>query len=326
MSRSWVWNHFEELSSTSAACQVCGKKILRSDFSTSGLIRHLLIHNISEPKKRPSEPAGESSSSKSQPPKKTFKPSKSTTKQTSIESFVKTPSLGEILAKCAAKDGFAVAAMTKSEAIRGYVAKFKYEMPKSEATVWTRIHEYYEEQLEKFAAEIKRHKEAKKKWRVLIDEWTDIKNQRYLNISLHDGTESRQAMLIPIPAGSCTSEVLLELMNTSFAQLGMDFETDICASTNDGASVMTKYGKLIPALAQLCLNHALHLAVVDILYKPKPKKKKAAAAADKNNNAENEPEEEPDIEGNNLSEFLEFQIINQIYFQRKIKAKKRKSF
>lgn len=282
MSRSWVWGHFENLSNGFAACQQCGKRIARSGFSTSGLIKHLGTHNIHEFSKRPrpaeadpdpeegtGEPSSSSSSSLTQPSKVI----KIEGKQQSIRQFVKRQTLGEIFAKCSARDGFSIAGITKSEAIRGYVCSMKYEMPKSETTVWKRIEEFYQEKLENFIMDIGQQKESRKKWSVLIDEWTDIKNLRYLNISLHDGQKSQQALLIPIPAGSCTSERVLELMESSFAQLGINFKSDICASTNDGASVMKKYGGLIPVEAQLCLNHAIHLAVVGVLYKTNKKKK-----------------------------------------------------
>ena len=49
----------------------------------------------------------------------------------------------------------------------------------------------------------------------------------------------------------------------------IDMDVDIVASTQDGAAVMVKYGNNISAISQLCHNHALHLAIVDSLYKNK---------------------------------------------------------
>ena len=47
----------------------------------------------------------------------------------------------------------------------------------------------------------------------------------------------------------------------------MSLEKNIVCLTNDVAAVMQKVGKLIPAAQQLCLTHAIQLAVVGVLYK-----------------------------------------------------------
>ena len=41
------------------------------------------------------------------------------------------------------------------------------------------------------------------------------------------------------------------------------------ASTHDGAAVMRKYGADIPVESQICFNHAIHLAIVDVVYAKK---------------------------------------------------------
>jgi hypothetical protein len=49
------------------------------------------------------------------------------------------------------------------------------------------------------------------------------------------------------------------------SEFGLKFK-DIVASTHDGAAVMQKYGRLIPAKSQLCFNHGIHLSVTDVFY------------------------------------------------------------
>jgi hypothetical protein len=44
----------------------------------------------------------------------------------------------------------------------------------------------------------------------------------------------------------------------------LDF-SDIAGCTSDGAAAMKKFGKLIPIYHQLCYNHGIHLAVIDVL-------------------------------------------------------------
>ena len=41
------------------------------------------------------------------------------------------------------------------------------------------------------------------------------------------------------------------------------------ASTHDSAAVMRKYGADIPVESQLCFNHAIHLAIVNVVYAKK---------------------------------------------------------
>lgn len=45
------------------------------------------------------------------------------------------------------------------------------------------------------------------------------------------------------------------------------FESDIIASTGDGAASMTAYGKISKLPYWICVNHTLHLSVSDVLYK-----------------------------------------------------------
>ena len=56
--------------------------------------------------------------------------------------------------------------------------------------------------------------------------------------------------------------------------VGLPLEKNIVCLTNDGAAVMQKAGKLIPASQQLCLAHAIQLAVVDALYKKETTKER----------------------------------------------------
>jgi hypothetical protein len=60
----------------------------------------------------------------------------------------------------------------------------------------------------------------------------------------------------------------------NLSESGLKFK-DIVALTHDGAAVMQKYGRLIPADSQLCFNDGIHLFVTDISYVKKRKYTKA---------------------------------------------------
>lgn len=43
--------------------------------------------------------------------------------------------------------------------------------------------------------------------------------------------------------------------------------SDIVGTTTDGAAVMVKFGSLLDSHHQQCLNHGIHLAIMDVLFK-----------------------------------------------------------
>jgi hypothetical protein len=99
------------------------------------MIRHLKIHNIDVLSPSSSEVGGNS---------------------TKIDSFLVKEGLNEILAKCAAKDGFSYRGITKSEAIGSFVCSRGYKMPKSQNEVSKRVMDFFEEKKE----ETKNHLQA----------------------------------------------------------------------------------------------------------------------------------------------------------------------
>lgn len=129
--KSRVWEHFTKKGKNEATCNFCQIIIQRQGANTTGMINHLKVHSIFLQKKKCDE-IYEASSSK--------KP-----KTGAMLNFVGRESLNEILAKCAAKDGFSIRGITFSEAIRGFVRSRNYEMPKSETTVMKNIMKFYEE-------------------------------------------------------------------------------------------------------------------------------------------------------------------------------------
>ncbi|CAG4961237.1 unnamed protein product [Parnassius apollo] len=67
------------------------------------------------------------------------------------------------------------------------------------------------------------------------------------------------------------------------AQFKIELDADIVDVTSDGASVMKKLGKLISAEQQLCFAHAIHLAVLDVMYKKKSKQPEERNVSEDNN-------------------------------------------
>ena len=113
--------------------------------------------------------------------------------------------------------------------------------------------------------EISEHKLNGKGFSITFDEWTSLRNQQYINVNLH--SESKFWNLGLLQINGCLAA---EKLN----QYGLSLEKNIVCLTKDGAAVMQKVGKLIPAAQQLCLAHAIQLAVVDVLYKKETTKKR----------------------------------------------------
>jgi hypothetical protein len=114
--KSQAWDSFKKINSDQAKCTIpgCDRIISCKGGSTTAMMNHLKTHNIE--RKSDETPANMVKSSTSQ----------------TVLNFVRRESLNEILAKCAAKDGFSFRSIVKSEAIRGYVNSRNYVMPKVE--------------------------------------------------------------------------------------------------------------------------------------------------------------------------------------------------
>lgn len=248
---SMVWNHFTKLNASFAKCNECGESLRINNYGTSALINHAALHKINLKKRSSSQP--DSSTGSSKDPK--------------ISKFLTRESRSMLLAKCAAKDKFPIARIISSDACKAYLASRNHQMPSSCATVWEEIRKYHAEVFESFQKFVFDSKVAGKKFSIIIDEWTDVSSKRYLNITLHNGLKSLQYCLASIGSGKCDAQKLKQIVSNKLQNIDLDLKADIVASINDGASVMKKYGTLMPFEQQLCLNHGINLAIMDVLYK-----------------------------------------------------------
>jgi hAT family C-terminal dimerisation region len=128
------------------------------------------------------------------------------------------------------------------------------------------VMEFFNEKREETKREIINLLGSKFKCSITVDEWTDPRMRRFFNVTIHSATKQFVLGLVLIE-GSCTSEKTSELVRQRLFEFGVKLDTDVVASTHDGASVMVKYGRIIEVESQLCYNHAIHLAVLKVLYK-----------------------------------------------------------
>lgn len=104
------------------------------------------------------------------------------------------------------------------------------------------------------------------KMSLTLDEWTSARNRRYLNVNVHSHGKSRSLGLCRV-VGSCNAERFVSILDDKLKEYEIFLHTDIAGITTDGASVMKKFGDLLPIESQLCYAHGIHLAVCDVLYK-----------------------------------------------------------
>ena len=102
---------------------------------------------------------------------------------------------------------------------------------------------------------------------ISLDEWTSIKNQRYVGLNLHLDDVTLQSLGMVRIKRPMTAECYVDLIKKRLEDFGLSLQEHIVGMVTDGASVMIKTGRLSGIIHQVCHSHGLHLAVCDVLYK-----------------------------------------------------------
>jgi len=296
-----VWEYFKKIPSTNkkvakAQCLKCMVFISNSNGSTGGMLNHLkLVHKINCKRDNDESVLGEQ--------EQNFKKIKEKT----LMDFVKRQSLSEIVSRLAAQDGITIRAITNSKFIRQSIVDRGYNLPKSENSVMRLIHTEFENRKEEVIKKLTTIKNDGGKFSITLDEWVSARNRRFININVHGNNGICNNLGLVRATGSCTSAVVLEIVTKHLELFNLSFQNDIVCTTNDGASVMVKYGRDCPSESQLCLCHGLHLAVVETFYK-----KKVFESNDIDIIEEEEGDEDDDDFQDN--EFLDHDDVNEEEF------------
>lgn len=266
---SEAWKYFEKVVNTETAkCKQCNATISCKGSSTSGMVKHLRIrHSISFQNAKANSSVLPSKKRKSSEASSSPSTSASSTgaTNTGIAKYLKRQSLDEILARLVALDGFSPNAIAKSEFIRESVANRGYLLPKQSHTVMDHVHNFFDLARNEIIEHVQKVKAEHQKFSLTLDEWTSLRNRRYLNVNIHTNMVQFNLGLIRIN-GSCPSEEIERLTNVKLKEFNLSMN-DIVAATTDGAAVMLKFGRAINALHQQCYNHGAHLAVIDVIFK-----------------------------------------------------------
>lgn len=253
-----VWEYFtvDDKDPTKAKCKKCKSVISRAKGSTSGMKKHLKTNHKIELKE------------KSEPEEK-----KPRLEQKKISTFLgekKKETVQTIVSKLAATDGLSLHRIVKSEFIRDAVNAKGLKLPKSHNTVKKHIINECKEKKDKLKENVTEMRKNGTRYGITLDEWTSIRNRRYLNITLHTKQECWDLGLSRC-IGSITSPRTIELVRQKLNRFDLEFNEakrcDIISSTADGASVMVSFGERIRENHMSCYAHAIHLAVQDVFYK-----------------------------------------------------------
>ena len=195
-----AWKYFEKISSDTAKCRECSKKISCKGGSTKGMNTHLSsIHNISDPAKRKAV---------DDPPDTVNPPVKKMSQPSIFKSMAQSDkeTLPEIVSKLVAKDGFTVNGVTKSDFIRSSLQARGFKLPKNPSAVMNLVHQQSDILSAKDKSEIVNLLQSGVKFSITFDEYSSCRNRKYVNINLHGPADKVFNLGTERAKGSCTAD------------------------------------------------------------------------------------------------------------------------
>ena len=142
---------------------------------------------------------------------------------------------------------------------------------------------------------------------ITLDEYTSLKNRRFLNINIHQKNKHRNLGLARV-SGSFPAEKTAEIVSERVEELGLNLADCIVCSVTDGASMMVKFGKIVPTEHQTCYTHGIHLAVQEVLYE----KNQSNNLDEEKVESDNDEEEDSDSDNEENSRFIDDEINESI--------------
>lgn len=269
-----IWDYFIKTGET-AKCSLCNNILKISQRSTTGLKYHLKSKHcidLAAVQTSVQQPGPSTSKNDSlslvERPFDAEEPKNKIAKKCSLDNYLmKEHSKELMISRMVAKDGLSYNCLSSSEDLKYLFFKNGFSLPTSPNTIKSIVENFSITVKAKIIKTLQSLQIRGEKFSLTFDEWTSVKNKRYLNLNVHhlEGTHFNLG-LIPIH-GSANAEHCVELVKTRLEEFSLHIDTDIVGITTDGASVMKKVGKLLSCYQQLCFAHGIHLAVVDTLYK-----------------------------------------------------------
>ena len=285
---SGVWKHYEKDRSESV-CKICGNKTQFTG-STTGMWYHLgQKHGIKKPqdKKKTRKHAAKI------PPK--------------ISTFFQKESIGEVLSKLAALDGFSFNALTKSTFIRSAMTEKGYDFPKNHKQAIQLVKNYSASVKAELKNQLNSLLLTGERFSITLDEYTSLKNRRFLNINIHQKNKHWNLGLTRV-SGSFPAEKAAEIVSERVEEFELNLADCIVCSVTDGASMMVKFEKIVSTEHQTCYTHGVHLAVQEVLYE----KNQSNSLDEEKVESDNDEEEDSDSDNEENSSFIDDEINESI--------------
>lgn len=211
--KSQVWKYFEKEGDL-ARCLRCENTTIVAKHGTHSLWKHATgQHGIKRKAEDPEE-------------------------DLSNENDFEGESLGKILSRSAVVDNMSFRTISKSLMVKYYVESKKFVMPKSVSTVRRIIVDYAKNQQEVLKNKIIRDLSQGFRFSFSVDEWTDVAQRRYMNITLFGIKNEKYELGLFKVDGRCTADNVGKMVRKNLGTYNLNLKSHIVASINDGASVI----------------------------------------------------------------------------------------
>lgn len=226
-SQSFVWAYFDR-EGGKARCKAEGCGSLLAVKSTSTLAYHLeKIHKISKDNSRSQAHHNTASTSTShllpqgqEPETEQQHEEPERKKQKTVLDLLKFKSLEETVARLAAEDGITIRQITRSSFIQQALAhEFpRRAIPRSEQGIMALVENFYHQAKDQSRKKLGKMKAEGGKFSATLDEWTSLKNLRFININLHYSTGLSETKYVNLGMvkidGSCNATDMLRLVSS----------------------------------------------------------------------------------------------------------------
>lgn len=310
--KSEVWQYYvRENQGQCARCSLCKAVLKTVGGSTKGLHTHLqtkheinlLKHKINDDD-QPKVGAVTVSTSQAS--------GRNSTSTGPMKQFILTAdkmnnSLPAVLARMTACDGLSFNVFCTSSDLRKALMALGHTLPTSVNTIKKTVMDHGDLVRAVVSSELAAKKKQGDRFSLTFDEWTSTRNRRYMNINIHSQESKFWNVGLVRVHGSMPAERCIALLDEKLSNFDINLHKDIVCLTTDGASVMTKVGKLVSTEQQLCYAHGIQLAVVDVMYK-----KRTTEGGDKDEQSADDSDEYD--EGDNCLEVVnsEYDVVAEL--------------
>ena len=170
-------------------------------------------------------------------------------------------SYDSVISQLVCKDMISINRLVNSSALNFLFEKtFGKPLPKSVNTIRSIIMASYHEAKNILIKEINSNDDAPS---IMFDEWISLSHKQYMSVICYKRSKKYFIGMVEVK-DDATAEHLLKLLKDKLAEFRIrNFNT----ITVDGAKVNEKLSQLGQLKIQKCMNHGVHLAVVDTIYK-----------------------------------------------------------